>query len=151
MKSMCSRGCEMEKAIIDIQCGGRGPGHPWYYVLGGAVLPPRAILERTRARNYRGYMSCEIDRIDRMDEPKRSEALRSIKDRVLKDYRADLSIYRQCACELHRTRRECQNDPPECLDIHVSLSLKHNHLWNNLAHLAELDRLLSRQGDLFGF
>ena len=45
------------------------------------------------------------------------------------------------------------DDPenPVCRDIHTNISLKHNHLFNNLAHLHYIDELLSFQEDLFGF
>ena len=38
-----------------------------------------------------------------------------------------------------------------CNDIHTALSLKHNHLVNNFAHLITLDELLTKQMDLFDF
>jgi leucine dehydrogenase len=34
--------------------------------------------------------------------------------------------------------------------VHVAISLKHNHLVNDFAHLVWLDELITRQGDLFG-
>jgi len=37
-----------------------------------------------------------------------------------------------------------------CTDIHTGISLKHNHLYNDFAHLLTLDNLLSKQPDLFG-
>jgi len=40
-------------------------------------------------------------------------------------------------------------DEPRCTDLHSGVSLKHNHLFNDLAHLAELERLIVQQLDLF--
>lgn len=132
------------------QFAGYGSGHPWYYVLGGEVLPPRRIMESALARGYRGCCFRELDDIDAMVEPKRSEALRAMKAKVLGEYRQSLSRYRQLALALHRRRSDSCGDPAaHCEDIHVSISLKHNHLFNDLAHLCELARLLDKQRDLF--
>ncbi|SFG22005.1 hypothetical protein SAMN05518801_1113 [Novosphingobium sp. CF614] len=132
------------------QCGGYGAGHPSYYVLGGAVLPPRCILEVVIARGYRGYLAAEIDRIDALPEPKRSEALCAMKAEALAAYRADLSRYREVAVQLHRIRRDRHGvGEPRCESVHQSISLKHNHLFNDLAHLAVLNGLRAKQRDLF--
>jgi hypothetical protein len=41
--------------------------------------------------------------------------------------------------------------PVSSADIHMSMSLKHNHIYNQFAHLLTLDELLGRQRDLFDF
>ena len=103
---------------------GYHPGHPWYYYLGGKPLSPREILEATRHSGYLGYARERIANLDHLSEPKRSQSLRAERDK----FRSDL--------------RE---------DIHVALSLKHNHMVNNFGHLILLDELLSKQKDLFDF
>lgn len=131
---------------------GYSPGHPWFYVLGGPVLPPSVIRAEVVNCNYRGHMERDISRIDALAEPKRSEELRKLREKVLADYRRDLAGYRKAARDLHAFRRE----HPEAVDepfhdsVHTALSLKHNHLFNDFAHRIVLDELLSVQPDLFG-
>ncbi len=132
-------------------CGGYSPGHPWYYVRGGAVLMPSEILAEVKASGYRGYMAERIAETDTHNEPKRSERLRAIKADVLNSFRADLRRYREVVSELRRFRRRCgaMEALETCEAIHTSVSLKHNHLYNGFAALAYLEQLLSRQPDLF--
>jgi len=94
----------MNEQTNAIECGGYRPGHPWYYVLGGRVLPPRAILESVQTGEYRGYMASDFDRADRLPEPKRSQSLRAIREAVRHSYRSNLSRYRELACKLHQAR-----------------------------------------------
>jgi hypothetical protein len=130
---------------------GYSPGHPWYYLLGGAVLMPRAILEQTRASGYRGCSAAAIEAADRLAEPKRSASLRALHQRFYEDLQCDLSRYRACVrnLRLDRKRRRRPERPTQCDDVHVAISLKHNHLVNDFAHLVWLEELLSQQGDLF--
>lgn len=126
------------------------PGHPWYYLLGGKVLLPSAICEAVRKAGYQGYRT-DIDATDTMSEPKRSTTLRAIRAAVLEELRRDLSRYREVARALRLYRRETTSDPlPDiCADVHTAISLMHNHLYNDFAHLMRLDTLLSHQRDLF--
>ena len=129
-----------------------GPGHPWYYVLGGKPLYPKQIMKAVEHCSYRGCVAADIDRLDSLPEPKRTRALRAMKEKVLADYRADLSRYREVALALHRSRsRKTGEDASLCGDLHVAVSLKHNHLFNDLAHLRVLTQMLDRQRDLFDF
>jgi len=130
---------------------GHGAGHPWYYLLGGAVLTPRQIKEKVRRSDYGGYLADEIAAADRKPEPQRSQALRNLRARAMDELRRDISGYRRRALELHRYR--AANPLPErptcCADIHTNVSLKHNHVVNDFAHLITIDALLNQQGDLF--
>ena len=128
-------------------------GHPWYYKLGGTILKPGQIIERVKAAGYQGYMADDLQAADNKTEPQRSEALRKIKQKVISDYRSDMSCYRELACQLRAIRQqEGQiSEGAGCSDLHTSISLKHNHLYNDFAHLIRIDELLSRQPDLFGF
>lgn len=132
-------------------CGGYCSGHPWYYNLGGKVLSPKQILESVKASGYQGYMREDIAAADAKAEPQRSELLRALRAKVMDDLARDLSGYRARARELHAFRK-VQGEPcePSCADIHTNISLKHNHLFNDFAHLVWLDELLSHQLDLFG-
>lgn len=134
-----------------IKQNGYRPGHPWYYVCGGAVLPPKAILQEVQRRGYRGYMAHRIERIDSKPEPQRSHALRVIKAEVMDELRDNLSRYRECARELAAFRRGFGSSDcaPLCENIHTNICLKHNHLYNDFAHLIVLDELLSAQPDFF--
>ncbi|MEZ5918978.1 MAG: hypothetical protein R3D66_03365 [Alphaproteobacteria bacterium] len=94
-------------------------------------------------------MADDIQKIDRMAEPKRSEKLRKLQTKFTEDFWRDLLRYRELACALREYRKEDQ--PATCNDVHVNLGLKCSHLYNDLAHLCYLDGLLSKQPDLFDF
>ncbi len=130
---------------------GYSSGHPWYYHLGGRPLFPKQIREETRAGGYRGYAQDDIADADRLAEPKRSQSLRAFQAQFTDDLRRDLSRYRQCVRNLRLYRMKHAGDAlePVCDGVHVAVSLKHNHLVNDFAHLIWLDELLSRQRDLF--
>ena len=130
------------------------PGHPWYYKLGGRVLNPAAIMEEVKQHNYRSYMADDITKAGNMAEPKRSQKLREIKSQHVERLAQDLEIYRKYVHEL-RELREIRGDIDHsegCLDLYTSLSLKHNHIYNDMAVLLYADTLLctSAQLDLFG-
>jgi hypothetical protein len=132
---------------------GYSSGHSWYYHLGGAPLFPKQIREETRASGYRGYARDDIEDAGRLAEPKRSQMLRGFQARFRDDLRRDLSRYRECVRNLRLYRVKHTGAPiePVCDGVHVAISLKHNHLVNDFAHLIWLDELLSRQRDLFDF
>ena len=70
----------------------------------------------------------------------------------MEELKRDISGYRRRALELHRYRaaNPLLERPTCCADIHTNISLKHNHLVNDFAHLITIDVLLKVQGDLFG-
>jgi len=80
-------------------------GHPWRYKLGGKRLSLEAIRESVIQSGYRGYMREDIDKVDRLPEPKRSVKLRELKAKVMQDLASDIARYRQCARELAAHRR----------------------------------------------
>ena len=127
------------------------PGHPWYYVLRGDIRYPKQILAEVTASGYHGYMIDRIMEIARKAEPQRSTGLRQLRATVMAEFRRDLSRYREVVRELHAYRQEksTSTDQPECTDIHVSVSLKHNHLCNSFAHLLVINQYLVYQRDLF--
>ncbi|WP_339635772.1 hypothetical protein [uncultured Sneathiella sp.] len=126
-------------------------GHPWYYLLGGAVQSPKAILAEAERRDFKGYREEEIRAADRKSEPQRSEALRELKEQALHDIRSDLVSYRKAARQLSVLRREVEenDNPSKCLSVHTSLSLKYCHLLHHLSHRVWIDELLAYQNDLF--
>lgn len=136
---------------IEFTHGGYGSGHPWYYNLGGKVLSPKQIKESVKQSGYQGYMRSDIAAADNRAEPQRSQTLREMRRKAMLDLASDLNGYRARARELAAFRSEhpepCE---PSSADIHTNISLKHNHLFNDFAHLIWLDDLLSKQGDLFG-
>lgn len=127
-------------------------GHPWYYKLGGRIKKTKAILRSIKTRKYEGYLADDIKAAASKAEPRRSEVLRLIKTKVLKDYKRDLSRYRHLAHEMRqeRIRKGVVVTEDFSNNLHTSISLKHNHLYNDLAHLLLLERELSLQPDLFG-
>ncbi|MCB0518499.1 MAG: hypothetical protein H6577_09975 [Lewinellaceae bacterium] len=65
----------------------------------------------------------------------------------------DLTRYRKLALDLRKYRTEAllAEGAITCDNVHTNIALKHNHMYNRLAHLDLLDDLLSKQPDLFGF
>lgn len=128
------------------------PGHPWYYLLGGEVLPPKVIRATMRISGYQGYRAEEIRAVAAMAEPQRTRRLRQIREEVLLTLRADISRYREVVRELHIYRWETAGQPvPSCsAPVHTSVSLKHNHIYNDFAHLYLLDSI-PEQRDLLDF
>ena len=129
-----------------------GAGHPWYYLLGGAVLTPKQIKGNVICSGYNGYLGGEIEAADRKTEPQRSQALKRFRARAMEELKRNISVYRRRTLELHRYRaaNPLPDRPTCCADIHTNISLKHNHLVNDFAHLITIDALLEVQGDLFG-
>ncbi len=125
-------------------------GHPWYYKLGGRVLTPKEILTTVKLSGYQGYLVDDIVRIDKKSEPERSKALREIKGKCVKDLWRDISCYRNLAYQLRFERELCGIDDLSASSnqLHTSMSLKHNHIYNDLAHLNFLDDL-QKQYELF--
>lgn len=102
------------------------------------------------ASGYRGHAEADIAAADGLPEPSRSTALRALRARFREDLRRDLSRYRACARALRAWRAWETETAPDCAqDVHVTISLKHNHLFNDFAHLAWIDALLNKQRDLF--
>jgi hypothetical protein len=118
--------------------------------LGGAVLPPKAIRAMVRAYGTQGYRSDEIRRAAAQPEPARSQSLRKIRIDVMRSLKSNISIYREVARELHRTRIETadQERGCACANVHTAMSLKFAHLCNDFAHLDMLDAT-PQQADLF--
>lgn len=127
-------------------------GHPWFYVLGGKVRTLKDIREVVRQRGYKGYREEDIRKADAKQEPARSHALRIIKYASIDSLDRNISDYRRAARELHALRRhEGSAVSEKCHDAHSAVSLKHNHIYNDFAHLIWIDELLSQQADLFDF
>lgn len=126
-------------------------GHPWYYLLGGTVPTLKQIRVYARASDYRGYLAADIDAAHAREEPKRSAALRKIKEKAVADLCRDITIYRQVVIDLRVWWRFNLMDerPSVCAEVHTSMSLKFAHIYNGFAHLETLDSL-PQQLDLFG-
>lgn len=130
---------------------GYSAGHPWFYFLGGAVLPFKAIRADVQKSDYGGYLAGDIETISRKREPQRSTAIKAMRQKIEADLRKDISIYRQCARELsaYRSNGDVGKELAACADIHVSMSLKFNHIYNGFANLMTLEVLPKQQMDLF--
>lgn len=132
------------------QWAGYRSGHPWYYVLGGDWLRPKQILENVWKSGYGGYLAKDLQKANKLAEPRRSETLQLYRERFKSELRQDLSGYRESVRKLRDHRRNVEPDgKPECTDAHTSVSLKHNHLVNDFAHLILLDKLIPEQLELF--
>lgn len=126
------------------------PGHPWYYLLGGEVLPPKVIRFEARLAEYKGYRQEEILSTTAKPEPGRSRLLRKIREEVRQSLKQNIAIYREAARELHAYRKAHAGEPvPNCSDsVHTAMSLKFSHIYNDFGHLELLDSL-PQQVDLF--
>lgn len=129
---------------------GYRPGHPWYYLLGGQVLPPKVIRFEARLADYKGYRQEEILSAAEKSEPQRTKLLNKIRDEVRCSLTANISRYREVVRELHAYRKAHADKPiPYCSEaVHTSMSLKYAHIYNDFAHLDLLDSL-PQQADLF--
>ena len=90
-------------------------------------------------------------RIDEKAEPLRSEELRALKKQIRDMLFQDISKYRAYGRVVKTIRRE-NNEMPEFSIAncpYIALSLKHSHIYNNLAHLHFVNKLLLKQPDLF--
>ena len=104
---------------------GYSAGHPWYYLLGGAVPSIKAIRTCAMSGGYAGCAARLIQEADAKPEPKRSEALRYLRNRALEDLQSDISRYRECARELRKWRDQHGGaETPECGGVHTAISLK---------------------------
>lgn len=137
--------------MSELKHEGYSAGHPWYYYLGGAVPKLKEIKASVHASGYEGYLADDIKAIAQKDEPQRAQAIKAMRDKLLDDLRRDISVYREGVRELRQFRRE--HPKPEggsSADIHTSMSLKHNHIYNGFANLKTLHALPEQQLDLFG-
>ena len=107
---------------------GYAAGHPWYYHLGGRRLSLKEIRQAAINSGYRGYDSEEIDRIAKMQEPRRSELLRTMRQKFALDLIDDISRYRKLARELVKYRNEGLDSKQSrcCDDIHTNM--RHHNL-----------------------
>lgn len=126
-------------------------GHPWYYLLGGATPSPKDIQAAVQSSDYCGYLAEGIEAIGRKPEPKKTQAEAGMRELVVAELRADMTRYRACTQNLYHHRRivGITGAKSKCEDVHVAISLKHNHIYNGFAHLKALDAL-PKQLDLFG-
>lgn len=126
---------------------GYRPGHPWYYLLGGEVLPPKVIRFEVRLAEYKGYRQEEILSAAAKPEPGRSKALRKIRDEVRQSLKDNISRYREVARELHAYRRSYAGEPvPSCSEsVHTAMSLKYAHIYNDFGHLDLGSGLIARK------
>lgn len=122
-------------------------GHPWFYKLGGKALTPKQILKNVISSGYQGYMQDDIQKINKKAEPMRSAAIHKLKIKIKQELHKDLSQYRKYARELAHFRKhpELLQTQPICDDIHMSMSLKHNHIYNDFGHLVYLESVKSKK------
>ena len=120
-------------------------GHPWYYVLGGKIPTLKEIKQDAENSKYNGYREEEIQKCSH-----NNSKLRLLREQVRESLKKDISRYRQVALELHRYRKTTTEIcDPICKDIHTSMSLKYNHIFNEFANLKYIRQSLSYQPDLF--
>lgn len=120
-------------------------GHPWYYVLGGKIPTLKEIKQDAEISSYNGYRAEDIKKCSQ-----NNSKLKLLREQVRESLKNDISRYRQVALELHKYRKTTTEIcDPICKDVHVNMSLKYNHIFNEFAHLKYIRRSLSYQPDLF--
>ncbi len=127
-------------------------GHPWYYFLGGPILSLRQIRTDAESAKFGGYRRDQIEHMENMAEPKRSQERRKLISETKASLAKDISRYRQCVRDLRHARLleiSGDYDGRSCRDIDVSMSLKVSHIFNEFCHLKMLDEA-PQQFDLFG-
>jgi hypothetical protein len=120
-----------------------GPGHPWYYLLGGRQLEPTEIEPARRVLS--------LDRLPKQHD-KRRAALLSLRTDTAADLQRDIERYAEIRSRgleaLSRFDRMMCEDSPR-LGVAEALSLKHNHISFNRGRLAEIDQELEGLSELF--
>jgi len=136
--------------MVELSDQGYSAGHPWYYFLGGAVPKLKDIRASVVADGYEGYLVADIKAIGRKSEPQRTRAINAMRVKLVDDLTRDISVYRRCVRELRRYRFEHpEPNGASCDEIHTSMSLKFNHIYNGFANLKTLEALPEHQLDLF--
>ena len=135
---------------------GYKPSHPWYYYLGGSRLTLKEIRAYAayRVNDYPFELMAEDTlAANTREEPRRSEDLRNIRDKIEQELKRDISRYREVVRDLHFKRKHHPDTEPFrcCNDVHTSMSLKFAHLYNRFSQWDHVNRLLSKQPDLFDF
>ena len=122
---------------------GYGAGHPWYYFLGGRVPAPKEIQAYVIARGIKGYFHEQIAAAGEKAEPHRTKELAKIRSTMCAQMKQDFHRYRQTARALHAYRQTPMSAEDSCAssDVHMTISLKFNHLVNGFAHLNQIDAL----------
>lgn len=127
------------------------PSHPWFYYLGGIVISPKQIKQRVMIKDQESYRAEDFEKLNSRKEPRRSESLRLMKEKIMQELVRDISAYRRTVRELKIWH--AQDPLPEpfqsCNDVHTSMSLIYSHISNDFMHLKYLDNLASKQMDLF--
>lgn len=134
--------------------GGYDTGHCWYYRLGGKILSVSEIIEAARGKEAHAHFVQSFSKLDRMEEPQRSEEIRKRIEIIEKSMKSDAEIYQGCVDEINRLRtvfgpepydwfKETYNEPT------TAIMLKHNHISYAAGQIRAL-RSLQKQGDLFG-
>jgi hypothetical protein len=116
------------------------PSHPWYYKLGGKPPTLKSIRDYAINQKYQGYLSDDIAKARRQNEPKRSEQLKHLSNRITANLWRDIACYRQLRRHyaLLSFHGKLNQNSDICDDIHTSFSLKHNHLSNHFTQLHQL-------------
>lgn len=130
----------------DPELRGYGPGHPWYYLLGGRPLRPEEI---ELDREWELPSDIKLDRLK--DPDKRRKRLVEMRKDYEERLQADIRRYEEVTTPGYEVS---SYDRSLGYGLETSLFLCHNHIWSSKAWLAainrELDRELARANPLLG-
>jgi len=126
----------------DPELRGYGPGHPWYYLLGGRPLRPEEIEP-----DREWELPADI-RLDNLKDPvKRKRRLAEMRKQYEEHLQADIRHYE----EVIATGYEVSSyDRSMGYGLETSIYLCHNHIWSSKAWLAAINRELAKANPLLG-
>jgi len=127
----------------DPKLGGRDPGHPWYYILGGRPLRLEEIEPNWELINIP-----DDARLERLTDPaKRTKRLLEMKQEYEQRLQADIERYQEVATPGYQVS---SYDRSIGYGLETSLFLCHNHILHDKSMLAAINRELTNANPLLG-
>jgi hypothetical protein len=114
-------------------------GSLWYFRDGGKRLSLKTIRQSADASQMTAFMAERIEAADRLPEPQRSQAFRSLRAETVAELRNVIGAYRDLAR---------QSQPP-CAEVQCSLYVATCYLRFEFAALQVIDEKATRQLSLF--
>ncbi len=126
----------------DPELGGRDPGHPWYYLMGGRPLRPEEIEPH---REWELPHDTKLDSLK--DSSKRKKRLVEMRAEHEKHVQYDIERYLEVVTPGYKVS-SC--DRMNGYGLETSICLCHNHILANKMWLAAINRELAKTNPLLG-
>tara|TARA_R100001224_G_scaffold90787_2_gene59950 strand:- start:5333 stop:5734 length:402 start_codon:yes stop_codon:yes gene_type:complete len=114
-------------------------GSLWYYRDGGKRLSLKTIRQSADASQMTAFMREKIAAADRLPEPQRSQAFRSLRAETVAELRKVIGAYRDLT----------RHGQPSCANVQCSLYVATCYLRFEFAALQVIDEKATRQLSLF--